>query len=175
MRDRRTALLWFLFLLLAGTVRAAPLQFSVTTDVSQPGTWYYTAHNDEPAGSPLFISSFLVVLNGPILVFGAPDSWTTETDYISYVLWFNLDTALPYPHDIAPGESLGGFFVESPSPLSGPSIAQAAPWNHVLDELGPLSDNVSVLAPAAAVPEPALWPVMLTGLLAMAQWRRRPS
>ena len=95
---------------------AAPLQFSVTTDVSQPGTWSYTAHNDEPPGSPLFISSFLVVLNGPILVFGSPDGWTTETDYISYVLWFNLDTALPYPHDIAPGESLGGFFIQSPSP-----------------------------------------------------------
>ena len=114
MPDRRTALFWFLYLLLAGTVTAAPLQFSVTTDVSQPGTWFYTAFNDEPPGSPLFISSFAVVLNGPILVFGAPDGWTTETDYISHVLWFNLDTALPYPHDIAPGESLGGFFIESP-------------------------------------------------------------
>src|SRR4051794_36828252 len=164
MPDRRTALLWFLFVLLTGSVAAAPLQFSITTDVSQPGTWFYTAFNDEPPGSPLFISSFAVVLNGPILVFGAPVGWTTETDYISHVLWFNLDIALPYPHDIAPGESLGGFFVEGPSSV-GPSVAQAAGWNHALDELGPLSDNVSVLAPASAVPEPALWPLVLTGLL----------
>lgn len=153
-------------------VCAEPLNISVTATVDQNGVWDYTVRNDEPTGSDLYISTFAVTLGSPVLVYSGPSGWAPSTDYTTYVLWFNTDATLPYPHDIAPGESLSGFTVGGPSPFTPAMSAQAGSWNHALDELGPLSDPAKVQL--ASVPEPSSLAMAISGALGgFACWRRR--
>ncbi|HEU4452661.1 MAG TPA: hypothetical protein VFR81_06350 [Longimicrobium sp.] len=96
------------------------------------GTWSYTVLNTEPAGSPRWISVVSIDTVGPFTVTGTPAGWQVDTDNLTYVLWFAADTAPPYPNQIAPGDSRGGFQIR-PDPGRSTSEARAytiSSWNH---------------------------------------------
>jgi len=116
-------------------------------------TWSYTLFNDEQATSPNYISYFTLDVAAPILVTGVPTGWDYQTDNSSYVFWFNTDPTLPYPHDIAPGASIGGFQLESTASASASLGYVIQSWNHSADQPG-LGTSGTTLAPSAAVPEP---------------------
>lgn len=164
-------------LLLAGCMAADAQVIShigVTTGIS---TWSYMVYDDELTGSPNYIGYFTLSVNAPVQVTGTPVGWTYDTDGSSYVSWHNTDLALPYPHDIAPGSSLGGFSIESTVTTSALSGYDLSSWDHTQDAPGP--DAVgSVLAPDAPTPVPEIstWQslgalLLLGGLVAV---RRRP-
>jgi hypothetical protein len=136
-------------------LRADPiLAAHIETLVSPPGVWSYTLFNDEPLASSNYIFAFSLTINAPVVVTGVPDGWTVDTDNVSFVFWFNTDLALPYPHDIAPGSSLGGFSISSPGAVPGLSSAAIAGWDHLLDAPGPLSSDILVSSPSSPTPVP---------------------
>lgn len=165
---RRFRTLLFLAVLALTPLRAALLAH-IDGDSSVPGVWSYTVFNDEMPGSPQYIAQFFVLVGAPITVTGTADGWIVTTDYLSYVEWTSADATPPYPHDIAPGSSLGGFQISSPGALSTASIGSAQAWDHALDVAGATSDALLVDAPVT-VPEPG--PAFLAPLLLLA-WRYR--
>ena len=82
----------------------------------------------------------------------------------AYVLWFNTDPLEPYLHDIAPGESLGGFTLMSTLAISGQSPASLVAWNHADDAPG-LTLLVNTLTPISTVPEPNSISLLGAGLV----------
>src|ERR1035441_10862708 len=102
-----------------------------------PTVWTYTVFNDQAPGDPNYISSFVLEVAAPVFAITAPDGWISITDNISYVQWFNTDPTLPYPHDIAPGASLGGFSLSSTMAFSEMLSYGLSGWDHTLDEPGP--------------------------------------
>lgn len=131
--------------------------------------WTYTLINDEPSNSPNYINSFNLAVDAPITVINTPSGWDYQTDNSSYVLWFNTDNALPYPHDVAPATSLGGFEIGSPNAASAAQVAGLDAWDHFADAPG-TTVTTTVLAPtsANAVPEPSSMAVLILGLMGLA-------
>ena len=127
-----------------------------------PTVWSYTLFNNEPTGSPNFIDSFSLTVNAPITVTGTPAGWDFSTDDTTFVFWFNTDPALPYPHDVAPGSSLGGFSLTSTATSSQLLSYGLAGWDHSLDQPGPTTAG-TVLVPSnvqQSVPEPPTWSLL---------------
>lgn len=131
--------------------------------------WTYTLINDEPANSPNYINSFSLAVDAPITVTNTPNGWDYQTDGSSYVLWFNTDIALPYPHDVAPATSLGGFEIGSPNAASIAQVVGLDSWDHFADAPG-TTLTTTVLAPSSpnAVPEPSSMAVFILGLMGLA-------
>jgi hypothetical protein len=141
--------------------------------VSQSGAVFnYTVFNDEPTTSSDYISTFNLTVNAPITISGTPAGWDYVTDNATYVDWFNTDPVLPYPHDIAPGASLGGFVIQSTVTTSALEPYAVTFWDHSLDAGGPYFQD-QVQAPfnfsiPASVPEPTSMIPLGTGLVALA-------
>jgi hypothetical protein len=142
------------------TASRAKADLLATVSVSPgPTTWSYLISNDEPGNSSNFISSFTLSVNAPVTVIGTPTGWDFSTDGSTFVSWFNLDASLPYPHDVAPGKSLGGFSLTSTGLFSDLLGYGLTGWDHSLDQPGPDAVGVvlspSVSPPVSSVPEPS--------------------
>jgi hypothetical protein len=113
-------------------VSAPPVTFlQATAEVSiTPNTWTYTLYNDEPATSTLYIGAFSLDLVAPVTIANTPDGWSADTDNRSYVLWYAADQQLPYPHQVSPGGSLGGFQLQSVATRSESTRYALASWDH---------------------------------------------
>ncbi len=149
---RTAAMLLLANLFLAGNARATAIAAHVATSIS-PGLWSYTIFNDEPLGSPNYLAAFTISVNAPVLVSASPTGWTSFTDNLTFVSWYNTDASLPYPNDVAPGASLSGFGLSSSVPDSALLPATLVAWDHVLDVPGPFSQDLTADAPST--PEPA--------------------
>lgn len=171
---RKIAPVALLLLLMPGTKAAADLMMHF--DVNQSGSDFsYTVFNDEPASSSLYISAFHLTVDAAFVVANSPAGWDYVSDFSTYIDWFNTDAALPYPNDIAPGSSLGGFTLRSSVTTSESLPFTASSWDHSTDEGGPSADG-SVLAPSGAVvPEPSSLGMSITAALVALgyAWRRR--
>lgn len=140
-------------------------QLQHVDNVTSPDTWQYTVFNDENIGSSEYIGFFDLTLAAPITVSGTPNGWDFQTDNSSYVLWFNTDVSLPYPNDIAPGSSLGGFEVESQASDASLQDYTVTYWDHTADAPGPGASG-SVLSPSLpppSVPEPNCFVTLVAG------------
>lgn len=100
------------------------------------GVWSYTLFNDESPGSQQFVNAFALDIVAPVTITGTPVGWEVITDNASFVLWFAADQALPYPHHIAPGASLGGFAIQSSRINSEATGFSITAWEHQNDEAG---------------------------------------
>lgn len=117
-------------------------------------TWSYTLFNDEPSGSPNYGANFALSVSAPFTVTGTPTGWNYTTNNLTYVSWYNADLDYPYPHDIAPGASLGGFSIQSSATSGAQDFYEIRAWDHTADALGPFSGPATVLVPSTApVPE----------------------
>jgi hypothetical protein len=144
-------------LLCVALVTVANAQLSYQVDATAtPGTWTYTLTNNEPAGSPNYLSMFSLSVDAPVTVTSSPTGWAYQSDGKTYVDWFNNDAAPPYPNDVAPGTSLAGFTIESAAGTSAQQLDTVSSWDHVADAPGPSGDGL-VLAPSVSttVPEPS--------------------
>ncbi len=112
---------------------AAHLQVVVDPNT---GTWNYTIFNDETAGSPLYVAAVSIDMLRPFVVANVPAGWAADSDNATYVLFYATDTALPYPNQVAPGASEGGFQIQPTTPTST-SEGRAytiTSWNHTTDQ-----------------------------------------
>jgi hypothetical protein len=96
-------------------------------------TWTYTIHNNEQSGSPLYIATFALDVYFPFTVISTPPGWGVDTDNSAYALWYATDEQLPYPHHIAPGNSLGGFVIQSSGINAEGHGYILTSWNHETD------------------------------------------
>ena len=143
-------------LLPLSTGRSFAQGFSAHTDVNiGSSSWTYTLYNDETIGSPNFITDFTLKVNAPITVFSSPTGWDFQTDGLTYVYWYDTDSSLPYPDDVAPGASLGGFGIDSTVMTSTALSYTLNAWDHSQDAPGP-GANGTVFAPNAPAPVPEL-------------------
>jgi hypothetical protein len=165
-----------LVFIVSGRLLEAGLISNVTVAAGPP-IWSYTLVNAEPANSPNFISSFSLAVDAPITVTGTPAGWDFSTDNTTFVFWFNADPVLPYPNDVAPGTSLGGFSLTSTTMSSDLLSYGLTGWDHSLDEPGPTTAG-TVLAPSVSesvsTPEPVTF-VLLFPVLVAIGWRQRLS
>lgn len=113
-----------------------PLLNAHVVATMQTATWNYTLFNDEPATSTQFLSGFSLTVAAAISVTGTPSGWDVDTDNFSYVFWYATDLALPYPNQVAPGGSLGGFQLQSPTPRSESTPYVITSWMHDSDAAG---------------------------------------
>ena len=181
----RQVMLVALFLALpvvsAHPVRGQSLLASVFVDTLITPTWTYTIRNDEPASSSNWVSDFFLPIFAPIDNVESPRDWFVDTDYFSYVRWYNVE-AYPYPNDIPPGTLAAGFSFQTAETTFTQSEFLVSSWDHHLDWFGPWATG-SVRVPFArpnAVPEPGLLGfaigAMLFGLsIAMLHRRLRRS
>ena len=140
--------------ILLGGPSAYAQTFATHIDTSVTGNdWSYTLFNDELAGSPNYASFFDMTVNAPFNVVSSPAGWTYQTDNSTYVLWSNTDAALPYPHDVAPGTSLGGFEISSTVTTSANLSVTIYSWDHSQDAPGPVADGTA-LVPNSPAPIP---------------------
>lgn len=110
------------------------------------GHWNYTLVNDEAPDSGRAIATFSLSIAAPVAVTGIPPGWAVETDGRSFVLWYAADDAPPYPHQVAPGASLGGFQLTSTHTRSEATPAALTSWLQSSDEAGPVAADY-VLTP----------------------------
>jgi hypothetical protein len=139
-------------------------------DLAQNGTlWSYTITNNTTDPN-LWFTDVTLIITAPVADITSPTNWLVDTDYTTYIEWFNGDADPPYPDDIAPGSSLSGFsFTSVGSP--GQHLYGLISWDHNLDEPGP-SLAGTVIAPTS-VPEPATAAFIITGfLVGLARWVR---
>jgi len=119
---------------------------SAYVQVSQPdsATWSYTLYNSEVTTSPNFIDEFDLAVDAPISYVAAPSGWDFVTDFATYVDWFSGDDSLPYPDDIPPGGSLGGFGLNAPGATGSLLAITVSSWDQTLDQPGLVFDgNIS--------------------------------
>lgn len=116
----------------------------------QPAIWNYTLFNDEPAGSPHYLAALSISVAAPVSVTGTPLGWVADTDSITYVGWLSADEQLPYPSHVAPGGSLGGFQIQSPTALSESTSCVINAWRHDTDAAGLLTADF-VATPGRAI------------------------
>jgi hypothetical protein len=122
----------------------AHLQASIGT-----ATWEYTLFNDEPSGSPQYLFGFSLTIVSPVSVTGTPPGWAFETDNLTYVGWFAEDISMPYPNQLAPGRSLGGFQLQSATSQSESTSYVITSWRHDIDDAGLVSPG-AVASPGRA-------------------------
>lgn len=148
-----------------GNVLAGPILAGHVDTSTGSAVWMYNVFNDQSLGDSIFISSFTLEVASPVFGITSPDGWTFSTDNASFVQWFNTDPALPYPNDIAPGTSRGGFSVTSTATSSQLLSYGLSGWDHTADQPGPSVAGI-VLAPSVvtAIPEPSS-ASMLSGAL----------
>lgn len=164
---RQITLWMFVVFMLASHNVQAQVLASHTDVITGPPTWIYTLFNDEPLASPNYVTSFTLAVNAPVTVTGTPTGWDFTTDNATYVQWFNTDTALPYPHDIAPGDSLSGFDLQSTATTSTDSDYELIAWDHIVDAPGPLvNGTISAPSTIVVVPEPNVVAMIISGILA---------
>ena len=153
-------------------------------EVGQAGaTFTYTLFNDGSKTSPNFLSLFHLSVDAPISVSNTPDGWDYTTDNATYVDWFSTDAELPYPHDVAPGTSLGGFTIVSAVTTAELLSYTITSFDHVANAGGPFAQGLISapvgVADVAAVPEPGVLIHLCAGLLAIAhgsiRGRKGPS
>lgn len=144
-------------------------QLLAHVELSQTDTVFsYTLFNDESIGSANFLSTFHLAVDAPITVTSTPVGWDFSTDNRTYVDWFNTDTGLPYPHDVAPGSSLSGFIIQSTVKTTATLDFTVTSWDHIGDTSGPTTMGF-VAAPSgisAVVPEPGSFIAVFIGTLA---------
>ena len=116
----------------------------------QPAVWNYTLFNDEPAGSPHYLAALSITVAAPVSVTGTPSGWLADTDNMTYVGWFAVDAQLPYPNHVAPGASLGGFQLQSPTALSESTSCVINAWRHDTDAAGLVTTDF-VATPGRAI------------------------
>jgi hypothetical protein len=168
----------FLALCLQSTGISAQVLGHVETTV-HPSDWTYSIFNDEPSGSSNYIGYFTIAVAAPVVIVNTPAGWGVQTDNMSYVSWFNTDIGLPYPNDITPGASLGGFEIQSIATQSTMQNFTMSYWDHGADAPGPdLSGTASSPFVASVnTPEPSLFTVLAgaaaTGLMLV--FKRRKS
>ena len=169
-------LLILLSLVTAGTRPASAQELLSHVEAAQTGTdFVYTLFNDEVVGSSNYIALFQILVNAPITVTGTPNGWSFDTDGSTFVSWFNTDTELPYPNDIAPTSSLGGFQISSTTDTSELQPYSVLSWDHTADSSGP-SVTGGVIAPSAslaAAPEPCTAALLLLSGAGLPIIRRR--
>jgi hypothetical protein len=132
------------------------LMAKVTLDLSNPPVWSYTLQNLEDSTSGNWISGFFLPIFAPVTNVQAPDFWTVDTDFTTYVNWQNTESA-PFPHDIPPGGTLSGFSFESVAG-SEPVEYELFSYDHIRGDLGPNGFGPT-LAPSnrvQGVPEPGI-------------------
>lgn len=176
---RRISALVILCLLLGAQRTQA--QLTAHAEVNQTGAIFaYTLFNDELVGSPNFLSLFHLDVNAPITVTSTPTGWDFVTDNSTYVDWFNTDTQLPYPNDVAPGSSLSGFTIESTVSTSESLFYTVNSWDHGNDTPGPATQSLigvpSVVAAAdPTIPEPSTLTLLGAGTVTLLGfvWRRK--
>lgn len=164
----RTTFRFVLLFLLAAV--ASNGQLAVHVDVNQVGdSWTYTLTDDEPLGSPNYLTSFGLEVSAPVTVIGVPSGWDFITDNASYVYWFDTDASVPYPDDVAPGDTLSGFALQSTGATSSLFSDNIAAWDHSADAPGPsyLGETFAptIAAVATAVPEPNVWIISIVGIV----------
>jgi hypothetical protein len=98
--------------------------------------WDYTLFNDEPPASAQHIVSFSLAVAAPVTVSATPPGWAVDTDSHSFVLWYALDAAPPYPRHVAPGQSLAGFRLMAAGTRSEATPALLSAWDHASDAGG---------------------------------------
>lgn len=76
--------------------------------------WSYEMINH--TSHPISVVSLFV--EAPFKVTSSPVGWAVHADGCSTVDWISKDTEMPYPHDIQPGASLGGFTIRSAAKTS---------------------------------------------------------
>jgi hypothetical protein len=150
------AMIWRFMLLTVGAVLTTGANAQLLGHVevaTQPNMWAYTVFNDEPLVSTDYIGYFQLEVDAQFDVVGCPDGWVYETDHRSYVMWLNNDIDPPYPHDVAPGASLGGFAIYSTAERSRNLSYAVLSWDHAADLPGPAAGGN--IASPSAVPEPS--------------------
>jgi hypothetical protein len=116
--------------------KASALQGHV--NLNQNGTnFVYVVFNDESPGSQLTMDSFELEVNAPFVSVASPPGWSYETDNSSYVDWFCNNTTPPYVHDIAPGQSLAGFGVQSVVGTFETNTYALSAWDNGATNSGP--------------------------------------
>lgn len=110
----------------------------------QTSTWNYTIYNDEPESSQQFLAGFSLTIAAPVIVTGTPPGWIEETDNSTFVAWFAADKSLPYPNHVRPGDSLGGFQIQSTTARSESTPYVLTSWRHDTDESGLVVPDVVV-------------------------------
>ncbi|MFB9241057.1 hypothetical protein IV454_29775 [Massilia antarctica] len=132
------------FIRLPAATAATLAGFKARVESSSQGHyWNYTLFNDESAASRRSVATFSLSIGAPVAVTGIPAGWAVETDGQTFVLWYAADDAPPYPHQLAPGQSLSGFQLMSARTRSEASPAALTSWNQARDEAGPVvSDYV---------------------------------
>lgn len=98
-----------------------------------PNVWNYTLSNNETPGRDQYIATFSLAIAAPVTITGTPPGWAVETDGLTFVLWYADDLVMPYPHQVAPGQTLGGFQLSSPRLQSEASACTLVAWNHTTD------------------------------------------
>jgi len=116
----------------------------------QSAVWRYTLFNDEPTGSPHHLAALSITVAAPVSVTGTPQGWVAETDNFTYVGWLAIDEQLPYPSHVAPGASLGGFEIQSPTALSESTSCVINAWRHDTDAAGLIMTDL-VATPRRAI------------------------
>lgn len=168
MRNKVCSLLALPVILVAlSAIRASAQDFLAHLQGVQTGNAFnYTLFNDELTGSPNYAYTFQVLVNAPITVASTPDGWDFETDGATFINWFTVFSGPPYPNDVAPGESLGGFQIVSGIITSELQNYGVVSWDHNADVDGPSTAGF-VISPSqqalVAAPEPCTWAFIFLG------------
>lgn len=129
------------------TTQSDPLLNARIAVAVAPSQWTYTAYNDEPAGSAANIAAVSLTVVSPVTVTGTPPGWAFKSDFSSYVLWYVPEVDGNIVGGIPPGQSLGGFQLQSSSTASESTSCVLASWLPASAEAGLTFPDV-VLSPA---------------------------
>ncbi len=129
---------------LALELNAATLD--ANADLTQSGsTFTFTLYNHEPPSSPNFLDSFNLLTHGTFTDITAPDGWSFDTDFSTFINWYDVDDTKM----IAPGSSAIFSFIGTENYLE-PYSYSVTSWDTVNNGNGP-----SVEGTTSTVPDPA--------------------